>query len=216
MDMKCIVCEQKKGKRNCPAKNAMICPVCCGEKRMLEIPCPESCDYLITGREHEGNEYAKLLRSLDRKSQERNQQVFLNHLDVIGRLEYSISRTRYLSRDLTDKDVIQAVDLLLENYRTEEKGVLYEKTSENLRVESLRRELRDVMETFRNSPTETGPNVVSPQDNRLALSDALNCLECIRSLMGAFQEKGRSDSAYVDFLARFYPREESRSSIILS
>jgi hypothetical protein len=214
--MKCVVCEQKKGKRNCPAKNALICASCCGEKRVLEIACPEACDYLIAGRKHEAEEYAKLLRSLDPKSQERNRQVFHDHINVLGRLEYSFAQARFLSRDLMDKDAVQAVDLLLDKYRTEEKGLFYEKTSDDLRVESLRRELREVMDSFRNPQREEDPAVISPQDNRLPLSAAIECLECIRSLIGAFQAEGRSNSAYVDFLARFYPREEKRNSIILS
>ena len=214
--MKCAVCEQKKGKRNCPAKNALICASCCGEKRVLEIACPETCDYLKSGRKHEAEEYAKLLRSLDPRSQERNSRVFHDHINVLGRLEYSFAQARFLSRGLRDKDAVQAVDLLLDKYRTEEKGLFYEKTSDDLRVESLRRELREVMDSFRNPQREEDPAVISPQDNRLPLSAAIDCLECIRSLIGAFQAEGRSDSAYVDFLARFYPREEKRSSIILS
>ncbi len=214
--MKCPVCEQKKGKRNCPAKSALICASCCGEKRVLEIICPEDCAYLVSGREHEAEEYAKLLRSLDAKSQKRNEQVFRNHLNVLGRLEYSIARERFLSRDLMDKEVVQAVELLLEKYQTEEKGVFYEKTSDDLRVDSLRRELREVMSSFRNSQREEGSPAISSQDTPLSLSAAIDCLECIRSLIGAFQAEGRSDSAYVNFLARFYPREEKRSSIILS
>jgi hypothetical protein len=214
--MKCAVCEQKKGKRNCPAKNASICASCCGEKRVLEIACPEECDYLKAGREHEAAEYAKLLRSLDPKSQERNGRVFHNHINVLGRLEYSFAQARFLSGNLRDKDVAQAVDLLLDKYRTEGKGVFYEKASDDLRVESLRLELREIMDSFRNPKQEEDPAIISPQDNRLPLSAAIDCLECIQSLIGAFQAEGRSASAYVDFLARFYPREEKRSSIILS
>jgi hypothetical protein len=214
--MKCIVCEQKKGKRNCPAKGSLICASCCGEKRVLEIACPENCAHLVAGREHEAGEYAKLLRSLDPKSQKRNQQVFHNHLNVLGRLEYAIAGERFLSRNLLDKEALQAVELLLEKYRTEEKGVFYEKTSDNLRVESLRRELRAVMDSFRNLQRDGDSATVSSQATPLSLTDAIDCLECIQSLMGAFHAEGRSDSAYVDFLARFYPREEKRSSIILA
>jgi hypothetical protein len=212
--MKCAVCEHKKGKRHCPAKNASICASCCGEKRVLEIACPDECDYLIAGREYEAAEYSLLLRSLDPKSQERNSHVFHYHIKVLGRLEYSIARARFLSGDLKDKDAVQAVDLLLDKYRTEEKGVFYEKTSEDLRVESLRRELREILDSFRNPQREEGQSVISAQDDSLPLSAAIDCLECIRSLIGAFQAEGRS--SYVDFLARFYPREEKRSSIILS
>jgi hypothetical protein len=72
------------------------------------------------------------------------------------------------------------------------------------------------MDSFRNAQREEGSAAVPSQDSHLSLNAAMDCLECIQSLIGAFQAEGRSDSAYVDFLARFYPREEKRSSIILS
>ena len=213
--MKCVLCEQRKAKRFCPAKNALICGQCCGEKRVLEIQCPESCGYLKAGREREAEDYAKRMRSLDQATQEKNRRVLLDHQDIVARLEYGLARERILSRDLTDKDVAQALDVLLENYRTEDKGVLYEKASDDLRVESLRRELRGIIESFRNPEGEEGKGIVDPKNTRLPLGAAIDCLEFIRSLVSAFMEDRHSSSSYVDFLARVIPREESRSSIIL-
>lgn len=42
----CISCQSKSGKRRCPALDGLICPVCCGEKRLKEIRCPSDCRYL--------------------------------------------------------------------------------------------------------------------------------------------------------------------------
>ena len=213
--MKCVLCEQRKAKRFCPAKGAAICAQCCGEKRVLEINCPESCQYLKAGREREGEEYRKHLKSLNPTAQEKYKRIIVDCQDVIARLEYALSRERMLSRDLKDKDVVQAVDVLLETYRTEDKGVLYEKTSDDLRIESLRRELRQIIESFRNPEGEEGKGIVDPQSTRLQLGAAMGCLEFIRSLAKAYMEDRRSESGYVDFLARVIPREEARSSIIL-
>jgi hypothetical protein len=119
------------------------------------------------------------------------------------------------SRDLTDEDVARAVDLLLETYRTEDKGVLYEKTSDNLRVEPLRRELRKVVESFRNPEGEQQKGIVDPKSTRLQLGAAIECLEFIQSLVRAYLEDKRSTTGYIDFLARVIPREEKRSSLIM-
>jgi len=213
--MKCCLCEQKKAKRHCPAKNSLICAQCCGEKRVLEINCPESCEFLLAGRERDAQEFGKHVRNLDSSARERSRRVLLENQDTVARLEYAIAQARILSRDLTDKDVAQAIDVLLETYRTEDKGVLYEKASDSLRVESLRRELRSVLESLRNPEGEEGKGIVDPQSTRLTLSAAIDCLDYIRSLVAAFMEDRHAVSSYVDFLARITPRKETRSSIIM-
>ena len=73
--MKCILCEKRKAKRSCPAKDTQICPQCCGEKRVLEIECPESCEYLKAGREREVAEYQKRIQSMDQAAQQKHRQV---------------------------------------------------------------------------------------------------------------------------------------------
>jgi hypothetical protein len=213
--MKCVLCEQKKGKRFCPAKGVMICASCCGEKRILEIACPESCEYLKTGREREIEDYQKRLQRMDPTNQEKYRRVLSEHQDAIAHLEYAISRERILSRDLKDKDVAQSVDVLLDTYRTEDKGVLYERTSEDLRIESLRRELRKIVESYRNPEGTETKGIVDPQKTRLPLRGVIECLEFIRVLVALYMEDRSSISGYVDFLARVTPREEARSSIIL-
>ncbi len=213
--MKCVLCEQRKAKRYCPAKNSQICAQCCGEKRVLEIPCPESCPYLKSGRERDAEEYSKRIRTLDSATLGRNQSVMREHSEVVAHLEYALGRERQTSRDLTDSDVLQAIDVLLDTYRTEDKGVLYEKTSDDLRVEPMRRELRKIIENFRNPESANEKGVVDPQTTRLPLSAAIDCLEFIRSLVLAYQTDRRSATGYLDFLARAVPREETRSSIIL-
>jgi hypothetical protein len=214
--MKCVLCDQKKAKRFCPAKNAWICAQCCGEKRVLEIDCPESCAYLKTGRERDAEDYAKRIRSLGAETQERNQRVLQNHQNVVAHLEYTLSRERLSSRDLTDKDVAEAVRVLLETYETEHKGVLYEKTSDDLRIEALRRELRKVIESFRNPEGEGSKGIVDPKSTRLQLGAAMECLEFIRSMVSAYMGERRSGTGYVDFLARVIPHEEKRSSLIVT
>jgi hypothetical protein len=213
--MKCGLCDLKKAKRQCPAKNALICPQCCGEKRVLEIDCPETCPYLIAGREREVADYARRIRALDPKDHDRNSRVLQDHQDVIAQLEYAIARERLSSRDMRDRDVAQAIDVLLDTYRTEDKGVLYEKTLEDLRVEPLRRELRRVIESLRN-PQGEATGIVDPKSTRLQLGVAIDCLECVRSLVAAYEPGRNTNSGYVDFLARVLPRKETRSSIVLA
>jgi hypothetical protein len=212
--MKCILCNQKKAKRFCPAKNDKICAPCCGEKRVLEINCPESCEYLKIGREREASDYGKRLRSLNSTAQDRVRKVLMERQDVVAHLEYALSQQRRRSRHLTDKEVKQALDILLENYTTEDKGVLYEKTSDDLQVESMRREMRGIIESYRNPEGDQNRGLVDPKSTRLQLSEAIGCLEFMRSIVSAYMAEKHSSAGYVDFLLRVTPSEESRGSIL--
>jgi hypothetical protein len=213
--MKCILCDQRKAKRSCPAKKELICAVCCGEKRVLEINCPESCEYLKSGRARESADYGKRLRNMDKASLERNRRVLTKHQDVVAHLEYTLSRERLLSRYITDREAAEALDILVDTYKTEDKGVLYEKTSDSLRVDSLRRELRKVIESYRNPEGKENQAIVDPGATRLQLGAAIDCLEFIRSMIDTYLGERHSASSYLDFLARITPREEAKSSIIV-
>jgi hypothetical protein len=213
--MKCIVCDQRKAKRPCPAKNSSICTLCCGEKRVLELDCPESCEYLKAGREHESAEFGKRLQSQDTARQEKNRRVLSEYRDVVAYLEYTLARQRLSSRDLTDGDVSRAVEILLDAYRTEDKGVLYERKSDDLCVESVRQDLRGIIESFRNPEEKGEEGVVDPKQTRLQLGSAIKCLEFIQSMIAVFPESGRSAKSYLNFLARMTPKRETRSSIIM-
>jgi len=48
----CPLCGIRKAKRECPGVGRRICAVCCGTKRLVEIPCPDSCPYLSSSRNH--------------------------------------------------------------------------------------------------------------------------------------------------------------------
>lgn len=54
---KCIYCQQRKGKRICPALNGQICNGCCGEHRGRAIACPLDCPYFV---DHEAYQRERL------------------------------------------------------------------------------------------------------------------------------------------------------------
>jgi hypothetical protein len=213
--MKCLLCNTRKAKRFCPAKSSLICAQCCGEKRVLEISCPESCEYLKAGREHEAADYGKRLRSMDEAVRERNIRVLTDYQNVVSHLEYTLSRERLQLDDLADNEVAQAVDILLETYKTEDRGILYEKTSDDLRVDYLRRELKKVIESYRNPEGNELKGIVDPKATRLQLRAAIECLEFIRSVIATYLGERHSVAGYVDFLARLTPRDDTQNSIIM-
>lgn len=48
----CPLCARSKAKRHCPALDRVICPTCCGTKRLVDIRCPPDCGWLRSARAH--------------------------------------------------------------------------------------------------------------------------------------------------------------------
>jgi len=210
--MKCVVCDKRKGRRFCPAKERQICAQCCGGKRVIEIDCPESCEFLRIGREREAAlEGARHFQSRDPMEQERRSRILESCEPVIVKMQTLIAVERKSSRDLKDADVAEALDCLLKTLRTEDRGVIYETTSENLRAEGLRRQLGALITACR-YPKDAGAQ-------RIQLKDAVDCLELMRSVVASHLESGPASLSFVDFLLRYLPRspriETSGSSIII-
>jgi hypothetical protein len=217
--MKCIVCDQRKAKRFCPAKESMICAQCCGEKRVLEINCPETCQFLQTGRTHELELYQRFSHSSDPMKEQKLQRVFSELNRFVSYVEYSLAEERLSSRDLKDPDAAEALDLVIETLKTEENGVLYEKTSNNLSADLLRRRLMQVVTSARlPKEGESGPGLVAQGPERLSLRNAIEGLEAVREVLERHMEEG-SALSYLDFLARLMPRrgrvETGGSSLII-
>jgi hypothetical protein len=211
--MKCPLCGHRKGKRFCPAKNATLCAQCCGGKRVLEIDCPESCEYLKTGRSREAEQAGvRLYRAENPMEQAKRARILTNFEPVIVELQTLIALERKSARDLRDADVAEALDCEYKTLRTEDRGVIYETFSENLRAESLRRQIHGLIGTVRYPK--------NPEEKRLHLQDAMDCLEVLRSIVVSHMESGSSSLSFVDFLLRHLPRNvadgPSQPSIILS
>ncbi|MBN2338551.1 MAG: hypothetical protein JXP48_08430 [Acidobacteria bacterium] len=210
--MKCILCGERKAKRECPAGRARICPQCCGEKRVLEIACPDSCPFLEAGRERDARSYRKVLGRLPARDREIHERVLERYPEAIARLEYTLARQRIRQRDLADRHARDAVDLLLESCRAEDAGIVYERTSEDPRVEGVRREIRAAVESVRR-PRE-GEGMPGLRDSGFPSGAVVECLAFVRALIDAFGAEYGADSAYVDFLARFFPGEETGGAIL--
>jgi hypothetical protein len=160
-------------------------------------------------------EYARILNSQDEATVAKSRRTIREYQDAVAHMEYTLGLERLSSPDLADQDLVQALDLLLDTYGTEAKGVLYEKASNDLRIEPLRKQLRNVIESLRNPEGEKGHGIVDPQNTRLPLSGAIDCLEFVRSMALAYMENPKSNIGYLDFLARITPREKKRGSILI-
>jgi hypothetical protein len=126
-DVICPLCQQRRGRRACPALKQQICAVCCGTKRLVEIRCPPDCPYLVTAREHPPAAVVRqqrhdlgFLAEFMRDLNARQSQLFFLIATLIA---------HYKSPDLesiVDDDVAQAAGTLAATFETAARGVIYE------------------------------------------------------------------------------------------
>lgn len=111
----CTYCQQKAGKRTCPAlrraEDGLICPTCCGRHRGIDINCPISCKYF---KAHENYQRARLSEEFHALWIAKTEPLYGKErlLDFIAFLEmlvYQFYREKSLG---TDADVAEAFEFL--------------------------------------------------------------------------------------------------------
>jgi hypothetical protein len=196
--MKCVVCGKVKGKRHCPAKNALICATCCGEKRVLEIPCPENCQYLSSGLSYQTlkKRVSKLQQQDDPFQRRKYYEVHEQFGHILGQLEEAIILYSRGLRSLRDEQVRDAVKLVRETYLTEQKGVIYEHTSTDPLVNALARDIMKACEEHRQ---------IKEGEPFLRTGDALACLDVLLADVEYHLGKKPGEDTYLSFIKRSRP-----------
>ena len=201
--MKCILCEKRKGKRFCPAKNTYICAQCCGEKRVIEIDCPSDCVYLTSGQAYQLiKKYSAQMQQEDDPA--RRRRLYETHQKfsaLLMEIEAAIIHYAADLRSLRDQHICEAITLLKKTYQTERKGVIYEHTSANPLVQALFRELRSLLEETR---TQTGDDFPT-----LITRDLVDCLEVIETDIRYHLDSESGRENYLTFIKRNHPEMAS-------
>ncbi|MCI2430400.1 hypothetical protein LM602_04790 [Candidatus Acetothermia bacterium] len=109
----CIYCQQRTGKRACPALGGLICPVCCGQHRGVEINCPVSCKYFKTHESYQrarlGEEFHLLWIKETESLYKANKERVLDLIVLLEMLIYRFYREHALG---TETDVAEALEFL--------------------------------------------------------------------------------------------------------
>ncbi|MFQ5739823.1 MAG: hypothetical protein ACE5JX_12490 [Acidobacteriota bacterium] len=166
---------------------------------MIEIACPSDCRYLTSGQSYQLQK--KYLARLTGEEDPRQQRKFLEttgkFAPVLAGLETRIVEYAAGLRSLSDQDVLRAVGLLRETYRTEEKGVIYEHPSSNPLVQALFRDLYRFLEEGRQNQKDAL--------RHLEIADILDTLEVLEKDI-RFHLLGDSDTInYLRFIKKSHP-----------
>jgi hypothetical protein len=190
--LKCPLCRQRKGRRRCPARDALICSHCCGTKRRVEIACPEDCVYLsgahsaawegrTTEMERDRRRVGPQLEPLNDAQRE------LYFIALIGLRDLAHSR-----RDLDDRLLADALRTLLKTIETRTRGLIYEHQAEDARAQALVPELVGLFQT-----RDESERAVSPRD-----ADLLAVLGALTASLAATAAESGERRAFLEMAAR--------------
>ncbi len=211
--MKCILCEQRKAKRYCPAKRTYICAICCGEKRGIEINCPPDCTYYIEGQKYQQNKITK--QRITKEGVEtyiRRAELYSKNPEFFAKIEVSLVGLFREDSKLRNEEVSEALELSLKTLDTEKKGILFEHRSESgvvneilARVLTVIREYKDMTELRR---------------GRITLDYAKDVIQEFLKEIKFYMEADSNPQSYLIHISRYHPetavRAKGGSSLIIS
>lgn len=110
MKVICLSCNNSKGKRDCPALNGMICSVCCGTKRLIEIQCPSDCSYL--GSSNNYLAVKGISQTIANTFKSEADDIFKNpavSIELAAPFESFLTNTFYLNNNVNDDDIFNVL-----------------------------------------------------------------------------------------------------------
>jgi hypothetical protein len=147
--IKCNVCQQKKGRRNCPALKQLICPTCCGEHKEKVQDCPNDCIFLIES-EHfkEQKHYEEMSAKSDRVKRD-----ILNgegkYSDLMDNIENAIYKKVSDDENFEDEHITNALLELMDNYMSRKPKLIEDDEDIKLgRTGSLKSDIQDSLRSF--------------------------------------------------------------------
>ena len=114
---------------------------------MIELACPESCQYLQDAREQAmEREQTLRMKELAEEGKMRHniEQPVLVGLSLLFDIIAQIHREKV--RDLKDADIAMAIDNVIKNLETEESGLIYEHHAASPRIDEIGRHIRESLD----------------------------------------------------------------------
>jgi hypothetical protein len=189
---RCPLCSERSAKRFCPAKQTMICAVCCGTKREVEIDCPSSCTHLQAGRSYE-SERKPPDPELVARARSLRKDFLTEYGPILSALANAVAEERLTSPWLVDRDVEDVYKSLAATMKTLSSGIYYESLPEGPVRLSLFRRLKGVLDALM-TPSESHGRL-------LRVSEVLEVLDFLLLSISANSSGRPKSRQYLDWLS---------------
>jgi hypothetical protein len=197
----CKLCDKKRARRYCPGVGGDICPVCCGTERENTIDCPLDCEHLQEARRHERPAIDKAeagAENIPNRDIRVSEQFMRDHEREVLWLTQALARALESSRGV-DMDAREALDALIQTYRTRESGLIYETRPQNPFAAAIQQALVQSIEELRKALTaEKGMETLRD-------SQILGVLVFLQRLEIQHNNGRRRGRAFFDFLRGYFP-----------
>jgi len=195
--IQCKICNQRRAKRQCPGVDGEICPFCCAEGREITIDCPRECPHLREARLHE----AKVVVTEDQvphKDIQVSEDFVRQQEHLVLMLGNSLTRAMEKGKAL-DTDAREALEAMIQTYRTAQSGLIYETRPPNRYAADLQNELKSTIEELqkRLAGEEGAPSVRD--------ADLLGTLIFLQRLGLQYDNGRRRGRVFYDFLMDHFP-----------
>jgi hypothetical protein len=203
----CKLCEKRRARRSCPGVSGEICPICCGTERENTIDCPSECEFLQEARVRE--KPAPLTEAeFPHKDIQVSEEFLREHEQVVMSISTALARAMEKARAV-DRDAQEALEALIQTYRTLESGLIYETRSPNPYAAAIQDDLKRAVEELNKSLTETAGM------HTLRDTDILGTLVFLERL-GLHHRNGRPRGrAFFDFLRAYFPEAPPEAAVHL-
>jgi hypothetical protein len=207
----CKICGQRRAKRACPAVQGNICSICCGTEREVSFSCPLECEYLREAHRREKPVPVDPKDIADRDI-EVSEELVRSHEELLLFCVYSLVQGALRTAGAVDTDVLEALEALVQTYRTSESGLFYETRPENALAAAVQRVFSDSLADYQ--------KVKEEQEQELPARNAelLTMLVFLRRI-GQQNSNGRPRGRlFIDMLSQMTPStgvDERAPSIIL-
>jgi hypothetical protein len=188
-----------------------ICAVCCARERMIELACPESCQYLSDARAQVSEREGRLRRGDEtfalaaRGNDERSLPVHVTIEDAIVKAHRGIDGDAV--RDLKNAEILESIENAIKNLQTEESGLIYEHHSSSTRVEEVSRRIRAALDELAGK---------IPAEFRPRRGELIKILNVERAAVELHIRRGEEEDSYLRHISLFlpWPKEKTHPLII--
>jgi hypothetical protein len=133
-----------------------ICSVCCGTERELTVDCPLDCPYLEDAHKHERRPPLDPEQVPNRDIRV-SDDFLVSNQELCMLLGQVLGRSAIETSGAVDSDVREALEGLIQTYRTLEKGLYYESIPPNPLAAQIFRDVQEALAEFRREePRRTG------------------------------------------------------------
>jgi len=193
----------------------MICPQCCGTEREVSIDCPLDCTYLRESRRHDA-EKLTALPEMPYKDVEVPDRFLHEQEQMVGAISIRLIRHHLENPRVTDNEILEGLEKLIQTYQTQQSGIYYESLPEGGPAVGVFREIKGFFEEIEKKAHQQG--VVAPGFTAVKDGDAIRALVFLFRLATVHHNRRPRGRAFLSFLRQTFPeaaaaqaaREESR------